>query len=143
VTETAPPQRPILLIDDDETLVELIERHLQAHGYPVVTAGSVEAARARLATDRPALVVLDINLPDDSGWALLREGILKAAGSPPVVIMSGTQIRPERLREFQVAGYLPKPVSMSLLTSCVGRLVRQPGGIDPTADLQAARDVLE
>ena len=131
MTDPAAPQRPILLIDDDETLVDLIERHLEAHGYAVLTAGSVEAARARLETDRPALVVLDINLPDDSGWALLREGILKAAGAPPVVIMSGTQIRPERLREFHVAGYLPKPVSMALLASCIDRLINEPGATAP------------
>ena len=131
MTDPAAPERPILLIDDDETLVDLIERHLEAHGYAVLTAGSVSAARARLETDRPALVVLDINLPDDSGWALLREGILKAAGAPPVVIMSGTQIRPERLREFHVAGYLPKPVSMALLTSCIDRLINEPGAAAP------------
>jgi len=131
VTDTPAPQRPILLIDDDDSLVDLIERHLQAHGYLVVTAGSVEAGRARLEAERPALVVLDINLPDDSGWALLREGSLGAAGSPPVVIMSGTQIRPERLREFKVAGYLPKPVSMALLTSCIDRLINEPGAAAP------------
>ena len=54
------------------------------------------AARGVLATGLPAcrLLILDINLPDDSGWSLLRDGSLTAAGSPPVVIMSGTQIRP-------------------------------------------------
>lgn len=131
MTDLPARQHPILLIDDDETLVDLIDRHLRGHGYQVLTAGSVEAARARLETDRPALVVLDINLPDDSGWALLREGVLQAAGSPPVVIMSGTQIRPERLREFHVAGYLPKPVSMALLTSCIDRLINEPGAAAP------------
>ena len=45
--------------------------------------------------------------------------------------MSGTQIRPERLREFHVAGYLPKPVSMTLLTSCIDRLINEPGAAAP------------
>ena len=98
----------------------------------VATAGSVEAARDFLVSGRqPRLVILDINLPDDSGWSLLRDGSLAGAGSPPVVIMSGTQIRPERLREFHVAGYLPKPVSMSLLTSCIDRFVNEPGTAAP------------
>jgi hypothetical protein len=47
--------------------------------------------------------------------------------------MSGTQIRPERLREFRVAGYLPKPVSMSLLTSCIDRFINE-SGTGVTAD---------
>jgi DNA-binding response OmpR family regulator len=121
------PDAPVLLVDDDDVFVDLVQRHLEAHGYSVTTAGSVTAARALLKKDRPALLILDINLPDDSGWALLRDDSLKAAGSPPVVIMSGTQIRPERLREFHVSGYLPKPVSMSLLTSCIDRFINEPG----------------
>lgn len=131
-TETSQHEGPILLVDDDDVFVDLVRRHLGAHGYSVATAGSVEAARGVLRSgSRPRLLILDINLPDDSGWSLLRDGSLAAAGSPPVVIMSGTQIRPERLREFQVAGYLPKPVSMTLLTSCVNRLINQPGAIAP------------
>jgi len=122
--------RPVLLVDDDDVFVDLVQRHLQAHGYVVATAGSVEAARESLRAARPALLILDINLPDDSGWSLLRDDSLVAAGSPPVVIMSGTQIRPERLREFKVAGYLPKPVSMALLTSCVARLFAGDAGSD-------------
>lgn len=123
---------PVLLIDDDNVFVDLVQRHLEAHGYVVATAGSVAAARDFLVSGRkPRLVILDINLPDNSGWSLLRDGSLAGAGSPPVVIMSGTQIRPERLREFHVAGYLPKPVSMSLLTSCIDRFVNEPGTAAP------------
>jgi DNA-binding response OmpR family regulator len=123
---------PVLLVDDDEAFVDLVSRQLVAHGYQLATAGSVGATRRILATGlRPALLILDINLPDDSGWSLLRDGSLAAAGSPPVVIMSGTQIRPERLREYGVAGYLPKPVSMALLMSCVNRLINEPGAVGP------------
>jgi len=123
---------PLLLVDDDEAFVDLVSRQLVAYGYELATAGSVGATRRILATGlRPALVILDINLPDDSGWSLLRDGSLAAAGSPPVVIMSGTQIRPERLREYGVAGYLPKPVSMALLMSCVNRLINEPGAVAP------------
>ena len=119
----------ILLVDDDDVFVGLIERHLAAHGFEVTSAGSVAAARSLIGAGlRPALLILDINLPDDSGWSLLRDGTLLEAGSPPVVVMSGTQIRPERLREFGVAGYLPKPVSMALLTSCVTRFTATRGG---------------
>ena len=131
-TEGSVADGSVLLVDDDDVFVDLVQRHLEAHGYAVATAGSVDAARRILATGRrPALLILDINLPDESGWSLLRDGSLAAAGSPPVVIMSGTQIRPERLREFKVAGYLPKPVSMTLLTSCIDRFINEPGAAVP------------
>jgi len=133
-TDTSPFAAPILLVDDDDVFVDLVQRHLEAHGYTVVVAGSVETARALLRSGTPpGLLILDINLPDDSGWSLLRDGSLAAAGSPPVVIMSGTQIRPVRLREFHVAGYLPKPVSMTLLTSCIDRFINE-RGTDAPAD---------
>ena len=74
---TARPQ--LLLVDDDDVFVGLVQRHLQAHGYLVTTAGSVEAARETLRSTRPALLILDINLPDDSGWALLRDDSLITA----------------------------------------------------------------
>ena len=118
---------PVLLVDDDAAFTDLVGRQLEARGYQVVTAGSVEECRQLLDQGlRPSLVLLDINLPAETGWSLLREGRFKEAGAPPVVILSGTEIRPQRLREFGVAGYLPKPVPMALLTSCVARFIRNP-----------------
>ena len=132
-----PTVGPVLLVDDDAVFVDLVVRYLEAHGFESATAGSVGETRQLLAGGlRPALLILDINLPDDSGWSLLRDGSLKAAGSPPVVIMSGTQIRPERLREFGVAGYLPKPVPMALLTACLTRLMRAPGAADVNESIE-------
>jgi len=129
VPDMAAASGPLLLVDDDEAFVDLVKRQLEARGYRVVTAGTIESCRQQLDRGlRPALLLLDINLPAESGWSLLREGRLKEAGSPPVVILSGTEIRPQRLREFGVAGYLPKPVPMALLISCVARFTGQPGG---------------
>ena len=59
----------VLLIEDDETLRQILARHLRAHGYDVDEAGSAEEAAAILAEGlRPDMVLLDINLPGDSGW---------------------------------------------------------------------------
>jgi len=86
-TERTAGAGPVLLVDDDDVFVDLVQRHLEAHGYVVATAGSVEAAREVLRTgNRPSLLILDINLPDDSGWSLLRDGSLAGAGSPPVAV---------------------------------------------------------
>jgi DNA-binding response OmpR family regulator len=114
----------ILLVEDDESLRRIIARHLRGRGFRVEEAGSAEDAIADLADGlRPALVLLDLNLPGDTGWDLLRGAELAAAGSPPVVLASGTTVSPRRLTEFKVAGYLPKPFPLETLVATVERLM--------------------
>jgi DNA-binding response OmpR family regulator len=114
---------PLLLVEDDDSLRRILARHLRGLGYDVREAPSAEVAREALAEGlRPSLVLLDLNLPGDTGWDLLRGPELAAAGSPPVVITSATTVSPRRLAEFQVAGYLPKPFPIETLVATVGRL---------------------
>jgi DNA-binding response OmpR family regulator len=115
----------ILLVEDDETLRSALALNLRAHGLDVVETDSCEGAVAQLEKGlRPALVLLDINLPGDSGWSLLRNTALLAAGAPPVIVTTATAVSPRRLREFNVAGYLPKPFPMETLQSTIDRLLR-------------------
>ena len=114
----------ILLVEDDETLRSALALNLRAHGLEVVETDSCEGAVAHLEEGlRPALVLLDINLPGDTGWSLLRNPALQAAGNPPVVVTTATAVSPRRLREFNVAGYLPKPFPMETLQSTIDRLL--------------------
>jgi DNA-binding response OmpR family regulator len=119
---TADPDR-ILLIEDDESLRLILARHLRASGFAVEEAGSAEQALEVLGAGlRPHLVILDLNLPGETGWELLRGPALAAAGSPPVVVATATTLNPRRLAEFSVAGYLPKPFALETLRDVVGRL---------------------
>ena len=97
----------------------------------VAVAGSVaqaeewlRAVAATPAAEQPGLVLLDINLPDEAGWALLRSDAFAAAGSPPVVVVTATTLSPRHLREYGVAGCLPKPFAMETLRSTIDRLMR-------------------
>lgn len=120
------PTRPILLVEDDETLGNLLANHLRAHGHVVEIAGSTEETIAALDGGlRPSLVLLDINLPGDTGWSVLRSEEFEAAGRPPVVVASAMSVSPARLREFGVAGYLPKPFALDTLRSTIERLLSE------------------
>ena len=115
----------IMIVEDDEPLRSTIARHLRAHGYGVVEADSAEGAMDQIRDGwRPALVILDINLPGDTGWSLLRDPGFTATGSVPVVVASATTINPRRLREYGVAGYLPKPFPLETLVATVERLIQ-------------------
>jgi len=116
-------ENPILLVEDDLALATIVERYLVARGYEVAVSGSAEDAIARLPTLRPSMVLLDINLPGETGWELARSDAVVEAGSPPVVIASATRVSPTRLREHHIAGYLPKPFPLETLTATIDRLL--------------------
>ena len=133
----ASPTR-VLIVEDDATLAELLARALRAHGTDVEVVTTAEAAEARLADGpAPTLVLLDLNLPGESGWSLFRRGVLGVEGAPPVVVTSAVPVSPSRLREFHVSGYLPKPVSIQVLTECIARLAH--GAADESAEEESAQ----
>jgi DNA-binding response OmpR family regulator len=116
------PNRGVLIVEDDESLRQIVSRHLRAAGYEVDEASSAEdAASAIQGGLRPGVVLLDLNLPGATGWDLLRGPALASAGSPPVIITSATTVSPKRLAEFGCAGYLPKPFPLETLVATIER----------------------
>jgi CheY-like chemotaxis protein len=119
------PASRILLVEDDAVLRELLWRNLQARGHEVRLADDARSALAHLRTAPPDLVVLDINLPDQTGWEVLRiarrEGWLRPQaqhdGPPklPVVVLSAVRVSLAHLKEFAPLAYLPKPFPLEAL----------------------------
>ncbi len=76
----------ILLIEDDDVLSDIVRRNLQARGHEVSVAKDYQSALAHLRSKDFDLVVLDINLPDKTGWDVLRtaisEGCIHSEGGP-------------------------------------------------------------
>jgi CheY-like chemotaxis protein len=115
----------ILLVEDDEVLRDLIGRNLEVRGHDVCFAEDAQAALAQLRSTPFDLIVLDINLPDQTGWEVLRtaqrEGWLHPqkidGGLPalPVVVLSAVRVSPRRLMEFPLLAYLPKPFPMEAI----------------------------
>lgn len=123
----------VLLVEDDEVLGEVVRRNLQARGLQVSIARDVQSALAFLRDQDCDLIVLDINLPDRTGWELLRaaksEGCIHPQktheGKLPVVVLSAVRVSPGRLAEFRPLAYLPKPFPLeALLRLCVKNMSR-------------------
>lgn len=77
----------VLVVEESAATAALIRQPLE--GLMVDHVRDLAAARARLATDRPDVVVLDVDLPDGAGLELLRESARSTA--PPIVILSSRQ----------------------------------------------------
>jgi DNA-binding response OmpR family regulator len=112
----------VLLVEDDALLAGIIARYLGAHGHATRVVDSAEAAGEAIAADHPALVLVDVNLPGQTGWSVLRSPEMCAADAPPAVIVSAGTVSPRRLRESGAAGYLPKPFPLETLLATVRRL---------------------
>ena len=115
----------ILVVEDEATLRQVITRNLEARGHTVVGAETATEALRQLSDFRPDLMLLDINLPDRSGWDVLRE--LREHGMQvPTVIVSAVRVSPARLEEFRPVAYLPKPFPLDALLRLVDSEEDQP-----------------
>jgi len=68
-----PAGHHVIVVDDDERLLALARLALQKQGIRVSSAATAEDAQKLVTADPPDLVILDIVLPDMSGWELLRQ----------------------------------------------------------------------
>ncbi len=119
------PGARILLIEDDAVLGELVRRNLQVRDHDVSIAVDAESALAYLRATPFDLIILDINLPDRTGWDVLRTAQLEGCLRPqeidgderklPVVVLSAVRVSPSRLAEFHPLAYLPKPFPIEAL----------------------------
>ena len=113
---------PVILVVEDEPAVRLaITRTLAARRYLVESAATGTDAMHALTRHRFDLVVLDVNLPDTTGWDVARFIRREVGGEIPIVVISAVTPRVARLREHNVVGVLQKPFPMESLLRLVAR----------------------
>src|SRR6201984_805574 len=113
----------ILVVDDEADIRGLLKEILSEEGYEVDVAANAAQARASRARQIPALVLLDIWMPDVDGITLLREWSAAATNGCPVVMMSGHSTV-ETAGEAPLLGafdFVEKPLSLAKLLRTVER----------------------
>ncbi|MCZ7572903.1 MAG: response regulator transcription factor [Ardenticatenaceae bacterium] len=113
----------ILLIDDDETLLELLSGHLETAGYHSVAVNDGPGGLRLAAEVQPDLVVLDVMMPGMDGWEVCRR--LREKSSVPIIMLSAKGEEIDKLRGFRlgVDDYVTKPFSFAELTARVGAVL--------------------
>ena len=129
----------VLLSRTTRPLAGLLAAHLRAHGYRVTVAPSAEAAeRSSPSASDPDLSCSTSTCPATPAGRSCGATAFEAAGRPPVIVASAMAVSPARLREFGVAGYLPKPFALDTLRSTLDRVLTTETEDGTMTDLQIA-----
>ncbi len=115
----------ILVVDDDDRLRALLDKFLSEQGFMVTSVSSADEARRKMACFVFDVLVLDVMMPGETGLAFLAS--LKAANTPPVLMLSAMGEVDDRIRGLEVGAddYLPKPFEPKELVLRLNAILRR------------------
>ena len=116
----------ILLIEDDETNIDMLSRRLESRGYRVVTALDGKQGHSLARSENPDLILMDISLPAMDGWEVTR--LLKASQATrhiPIIALTAHALVTDRekAREVGCDEYETKPVEFGRLSRKIDDLL--------------------
>jgi CheY-like chemotaxis protein len=126
--------REVLIVDDHEMARDTLLGMVEHAGYPAVAFANPAGALARVAELRPALILLDMMMPEIDGADFLRRlREIHEGAAVPVVIVSAIGhllqgMRRADVRSAGVAAVLSKPVTYTALIETIGRIIGPPEG---------------
>ncbi|MCP1184332.1 response regulator transcription factor [Paenibacillus sp. 1781tsa1] len=115
----------LLLVEDDENLVFGMQYTLSNEGYEVVVAGSLEEARQALQAKSIDLILLDVTLPDGSGYQLCRE--IRVTSQVPIIFLTALDEEANVVAGLDLGAddYVTKPVRTKELISRIKAVLRR------------------
>jgi CheY-like chemotaxis protein len=117
-----PKERTILIVEDDESLIEMWATLLKNEGFNVVVAFDGSTALDKIRAHHVDLVILDILLPNLNGYEFLRKLSQTPDRKLPVIIVTAKKLSPQAKEDFRLAGNVveifekPLPLDILLLT---------------------------
>ena len=120
--------KKILIVEDDKGLREGIELALKREDFSFVLCESIAGARDALSVREGFdLILLDLNLPDGSGYELLKE--IKNKGNEPVIILTANDLEMDEVRGLELGAedYITKPFSLMVLRARIDKALKNAG----------------
>lgn len=133
--------RIIHIVDDDESMADIMSDTLIEYGYKTVISNTIENAEEVLSKQRVDLIILDINLPDGTGFEFCK-GLRKFSNVPIIFASARTEVD-DRIRSLDIGGddFLSKPYSLKELVSHVNALIRRTYGFTEEESIFKFSDV--
>lgn len=118
----------LLIVDDDKDLALVTSDMLNDYGYDTQIAASAEETFELLKTEKFNLILLDINLPDGTGFEVCRE--LRRVSGVPVIFASARTREDDKIHGLDLGGddYIEKPYSLKELLARINALIRRTYG---------------
>lgn len=133
------PPRRLLIVDDDEAIRDLLSELLASLGTEIAQAASAGEAFASIAETTPDLILLDRNLPDGEGYAVIEQ----MRGTPrsrlvPIMVITGEASQGEKLRALRegASAFIGKPFDFEEIVTRVQALLRLKSVTDNLEDAQ-------
>lgn len=129
----SPAGKLVLLVDDDESLLDLMDHVVKKDGFRTERAMDGIEALAKVEALDPDVIVLDFMLPSMGGYEALRELQSRGHGRIPIIVVTGRAMDAKSVemvrQEPNVKEFLQKPVRPAMLTSALHRILgTAPGG---------------
>ena len=127
----------ILVVEDEQSIGEVVSLYLKRAGFRVTVVGDGQAALEALSLELPDLVVLDLMLPKVSGLDITRW--LRARGDTPIIMLTARRGETDRIAGLEMGAddYVVKPFSPQELVSRVRAVLRRTRAAPPPVDEQA------
>lgn len=142
ITERRDHSPLVFVVDDDPSIVRTIDGFLKRAGFRTESAGDVAGALQGIRAKRPDLVLLDVNLPDGSGFDVCKTlSHETSALATPVLFISANEDTSTKVRGFEVGGvdYITKPIVGAEVVARVRTHLRLKRAFERLAELQAER----
>jgi DNA-binding response OmpR family regulator len=119
------PKGEILIVDDEPNIIRLIQMYLEREGYGALSARTGGEALEMMARHTPALVILDIMLPDIDGWEVCRE--IRRTSDVPIIMLTAREADEDKIVGLEIGAddYVTKPFVTRELMARVKAILRR------------------
>jgi len=133
--------RTILVVDDEKRIVEIVQAYLEREGYRVLTAFDGRSALDLARSHSPDLIILDLMLPEVSGWDVCRE--LRRKSDVPVIMLTARDDTTDKIVGLELGAddYLTKPFDPKELVSRVRAVLRRSEGKTAPGTILSVGDI--
>jgi DNA-binding response OmpR family regulator len=117
--------KKILIVDDEKKIVDIIKAYLEKDGFQVVTAYDGKQALVAVKMEHPDLLVLDLMLPDVSGWDVCRA--VRKESSLPIIMLTARDETTDKIIGLEMGAddYVTKPFDPKELVSRIRAVLRR------------------